>query len=202
MQSQSTSGNSDESLSISCCFTPLRPNTARSANRPNRRFLRRSQELFIERSLSSRVELCSEHFAKSDQPPTRVCLHCSDRHVGDLRNFALAQAFQEPQFQDLPLSRAQPAHEHPCSLRLLSNVEVLLIRSRALGRLFHDGLRHGRPTQLALSIDQPTARDHGDKCRLGRSCGIEPAGISPDFDEDVLNGIFRVGVPPQVTAGE
>ena len=53
-----------------------------------------------------------------------------------------------------------------------------------------------------MAIVEPPAGEHGNEGRVGGRFGIEPRGVIPDFDENLLDGVLGLGVVAEVAPNQ
>ncbi len=140
--------------------------------------------------------LARQQLAESHQPAAGVCLDGAERQLRAARRFQIASSllrgrasapaaarwkvpasFRGPAWRRRRLAAIRPGRESLAGSVVSSQAVVCGWRSRRRWR----------------SI-KPAAGDHRDERRLRGDRLVVPLGVSPDFDEDFLNGVLGVGV--------
>ena len=116
----------------------------------------------------------------------------AQRHTQPLTHSRLRKALSERHLEHLPLLGPQQAHEPAHVLSLVMHVDRIGGRGQWHLSVFLESRAWGPPGLTAVPVDQPPPGNHRDERRLGRACRIEPTGVLPHIDEDLLDRLFRI----------
>ena len=130
----------------------------------------------------------------SDQGQWYLLAHChrAEGERGSLRDLSVSETVVDREEKHLALLLRQRCD-------LLQDARRLVVGVGGRGQLRHGHRRVGAesihprfPRSLAKPIDQASARDRRNERRLRSGLRVEAAGAAPEFDEDLLHGVFRL----------
>ena len=113
------------------------------------------------------------------------------RHAQSIGDELMGPPLTNREFEDPSLIRFEPSQRRSCMRGFISNIDFIQCVWTGDGQFINGrGFVDGSAGVSSTTVDQSTPRNHRHKRCFGSNRGVESRRILPNFDEDLLHGIF------------